>query len=575
MNSLNRVLIQSALMANIVLTGCPSPPESIPADAGSGCAGSLSASEFNTWFEAGEASLNGAVKPANSLNFADRPNCNFYKWSEQMFLWLTSPAPPRYGGGGLVMNTPAFFDVSLPDPSGQRHFVPHTPGTVRAFNLRTAQRGILDLPIILEKNTMRMLEIIPPVVSSAGKQVVLDGDGNEVEVGGFRLDREKRPILLRADGKEIKAPRALLHSIRDKEIPLFERKLNGIDGFQRSELVQKFEFGKNIILIDLAGHFVEIGTGQADGGVVMAQNGSLVYYSITVNNVFALYRTMQGAEVTAGKKFPVSQVDLDRITLFGNAHGQPPLLDPEALAIEIKTSWVEAQGLENAKDFIQMPATVPTYDKSDPNEWVPNGTRTVALAMVGMHIAGSTGAFPENENHGHPEMLWATFEHLSNAPAAEYSYERGAGSPAGNIPQNTAGNWVFCANGATGPFNEMHMRMDLDHIVAIPPFTISPSNILRTMPWGLPGSSSIGNAEVISLNNAVRSLLDPEDIRRNYFHEGTTWTLHGRSTGVIGTGMLENATLETFSQGSSCLACHLPNTTKVSHVFEETGPLFE
>jgi hypothetical protein len=95
------------------------------------------------------------------------------------------------------------------------------------------------------------------------------------------------------------------------------------------------------------------------------------------------------------------------------------------------------------------------------------------------------------------------------------------------------------------------------------------------MPWGLPGSSSIGNAEVISLNNAVRSLLDPEDIRRNYFHEGTTWTLHGRSTGVIGTGMLENATLETFSQGSSCLACHLPNTTKVSHVFEETGPLFE
>jgi len=72
-------------------------------------------------FDSGAVSLNGAVKPANSVLFPDTPNCSFYKWSEQMFLWLTSPAPPKYGSsGGLVMNTPAFFDVSLPDASGQR-----------------------------------------------------------------------------------------------------------------------------------------------------------------------------------------------------------------------------------------------------------------------------------------------------------------------------------------------------------------------------------------------------------------------------------------------------------------------
>ena len=44
-----------------------------------------------------------------------------------------------------------------------------------------------------------------------------------------------------------------------------------------------------------------------------------------------------------------------------------PVIDSEALAIEIKTSWVEAAGLGvDASKFIQMPAIVPTYDKSNP-----------------------------------------------------------------------------------------------------------------------------------------------------------------------------------------------------------------
>jgi len=123
----------------------------------------------------------------------------------------------------------------------------------------------------------------------------------------------------------------------------------------------------------------------------------------------------------------------------------------------------------------------------------------------------------------------------------------------------------------------MRMFMSGDHIVANSPLTIGPSNVLRLMPWGLPGSSASQNAEVISINNTVRSLLDPADVRKNYIHEGTTWTIGGAAPSAgnqVGTNKLENATLETFFQGNNCFTCHSTNTTAVSHVFDETHPLF-
>jgi len=574
-------LALGAIIAALAVAGCNHTQQTLPTDADTSCATALTSTEFNTWFDSGTVSLNGSVKPANSVLFPDVPNCSFYKWSEQMFLWLTSPAPPRYGGsGGLILNTPAFYDVSLPDASGQRHFEPHTTGAIRAFNVRTPKRGVLDLPVVLEKKTLRLLEIIPPVLSASGKQLVMDGDGNEVEVEGVKSVRDNKPVLLTVNGGEIKAPRALLHSKTDKTVHPFEQKLNRFETIDRSELVQKLVFKDKFILLDLFGNFPETEQGQSDGGVLMAQNHSLVYYALTVNNVFVLYRTMLGATVPGGTKFPLTQTDLNAITAFASAHGQPAVIDSEALAIEIKSSWVEAAGLPDANKFIQMKAIVPTYDKTDPDDWKPNGTQTINLALVGMHIVGSTGSTnPSNSNHGHPEMLWATFEHLSNGPSATYTYAK---TPSGttNVPQDTTGNWVFCANGATAPFNEMHMMMggaNGDHIMSNLPLHIGPSNLLRTMPFGLNGSNATGNAEVISINFTVRSLLDPNDVRRNYFHEGTTWTIFGASPTAgnqVGTNKLENTTMETFNQGSNCFACHSTNTTLVSHVFDDTKPLF-
>ena len=567
----------------LIAIGCHT-QQVVPNDAGSSCSqtpNELTAAMFNSWFETGAVSLNGAVKPANSVLFPDVPNCSFYQWSEQMFLWLTSPAPPRYGSNGLVMNTPAFYDVSLPDADGNRHFLPHQNGHIRIFNLRTAQKGGLDLPVVLEKKTLRLLEILPPIISPSGKQLILNKEGNEVEVNTITINKNNQLVLTDDKGNEIQSPRAILQSAKDTTVSLLMKKMRKIDNFDKTTLVQKFTVKEKTFFLDLFGNFHETEQGQADGNVLMAQNGSLVYYSLTVNNVFALYRTMMGASVPAGTKFPITQAELNSITAFAASHGQPPVIDDIALAVEIKCSWIEAAGLPDADKFIKMKAEVPVYDKTNPNNWVPTGaTHVIELAMTGMHVVGSTGSTnAANPNHGHPEMLWATFEHVSNVPSATYDYLNNTGGVT-NVPQNTAGNWLFCSNGSTGPFNQSRMAMGGAsgmEIVALSGHTIGPSDIRREMPWGLNGTNSTGNAEVISTNHTVRSLLNPNDVRNNYIQTGTTWTIFGASPNAgnqVGTNKLSNCTMETFTQGGNCFNCHHTNTTTVSHIFDETLPLF-
>ncbi len=166
------------LLSNLAAWG-----QTIPSDAKANdpsC--TVTAAQFAGWFESGTPSLNGVVRPADSLNFSDQPNCPFYQWAEQMFLALTSPATDC-GGTTHIFDTPAFFDVSSPDASGNRVFITHTcsasGGVNRLLNLRSAQVGGRGLPVIFDK-AGRMLE------------VELRADGPRRESAGLRLGRHKR-----------------------------------------------------------------------------------------------------------------------------------------------------------------------------------------------------------------------------------------------------------------------------------------------------------------------------------------------------------------------------------------------
>jgi hypothetical protein len=564
------MLIATAGVMIVVFAACPPPtpplnPQSLPADANDACP--LSPATFAGWFAPGPVKLDGVVNPANSLAFSNIPNCSFYQWSEQMFLWLTSPAPATYGGGGgRIFDSPAFFDVSPPAADGSRTFLPHTPGLIRVFNLRAAQLGPHRLPVIMDR-TGRMLEIEPP--KSGAPPLVRDVSGQLVEIAHARLEKG-RLTLLDKTGKMIQPQLSAPGKPTDQA------------HVSNAITAQEFIIDRIPIFLDPSLAVVDVEQGQAGGGGVLeAQNGSLVYYATMVNDVYAYFATGVKDGAIAATTFPITAGDLSNITTFASAHGKT-FPDPNALAVEVKSAWVEAAGLSNLSSYITMTATIPTYAQSSATLWTPNGQKTVQLALVGIHVVGSTA--------GHPEMIWSTFEHLANDPRDAYSYINTSNATI-NIPRNTAAIWLFSANNSSGPFNNEHMFFHSPNIEAVsqsppappPPFTISASDTLRSEPFGIAGSNASSNTQVISTNNHVRGMLVGGDVRGNYIMTGATWTAGGAPPDIglqVGTNALTNTTMETYQQGSNCFGCHSGNMlgtsgdNGLSHIFAPLKPLF-
>jgi hypothetical protein len=574
-------------------------------------------SEFNSWFEAGAVSLNGVVKPADSLNFPDNPNCDFYKWSAQMFLWLNSPAPPGYGGGDRIFASPTFYDVS---PRGEyydsngywawaRTLIPHTGGsstTLENMALRPAKPGPHGLPVIRDE-AGRMLEIQRAQFGPTGKTLILNERGEPVEVERITLGGDKRPVFFDRNNREIPGAK-----------PLMQEKLKAVKDLNRELIVQKFAVEQNPVFLNLNGNVVTAAQGQADGSVLMAQNGSLVYYQIMVNDVYAYYVTGVNHGNWTGSSlashFPTKPFELHAIKAFAMTHGRPgpePFPDANALAVEIKTAWVEAAGLADISSYITMNARIPVYNKVNSQLWQRTNTyKVVKMALVAMHVVGSAA--------GHPEMIWATFEHEDNAPNAKYRYNSTSGLKTVNPDFSKA--FLFCAgNPPLANLNKPHMKMNddpngnPDDIIALPGFGISPSNIIRGNAWGAvfgvtpnpaPGvnSDADSNSELISINNSVRGMLNSADPRRRYMLTGATWVIGGGdfddingpgnfgtgNTGIVdgravGTSQLANTTMESYQQAlnttthqttfsttaNNCFNCHLHNTNEVSHIFKD------
>ncbi|MFY9223529.1 MAG: hypothetical protein WAQ98_12720 [Blastocatellia bacterium] len=341
--------------------------------------------------------------------------------------------------------------------------------------------------------------------------------------------------------------------------------------------------------------------GQADGrnAALMGQGEQLVYYSMHVNDVYA-YFAKQNLPVSTTSpytlKFPTTQKELDAIVQYAKKQGVE-IPDPMALAMELKIAWVEVKNGMDTSKYVTMQAEIPTFSKSQDNAvWAHTGKKTALLAMVGMHVVGSVA--------GHPEMIWATYEHDTNTPNAQYSYVNKNGDVITRA-QEISQNMLFAADGSVGPFNQEHMRgvgikeNRALNLVRLGNFAVSPSDTLRLFPWGandqVPNpnvpSAAVSNTEIISINNNIRSMLNGDDVRKNYLLIGATWTKGGVAPSVmplppgttsnqVGTSSLANSTMETYvtkqNNLNNCFACHTgqqtrtgpnTNTVAISHIF--------
>lgn len=331
----------------------------------------------------------------------------------------------------------------------------------------------------------------------------------------------------------------------------------------------------------------EIGeTGQAGGGGVLISQphgetpGSLVYYGIHVNDVYAYFLTGQKNKALkpAATTFPASAADLAAVVDFAKPK---KLVDASALTLELKTSWVKVDTLKEPDSYIQITAEVPTYTPSADNKtWtLDKASETTKLALVGMHVVGTLA--------GHPEFCWATFEHINNAPDAPYYYTKSDGTM-GMKGYDSSGDWVFMKNGGAqaGSNTELaSVDSSTGNIVGAGSSQIGPSNTSRTNPWGNLGNdkaSAADNTDVISINNSVRALLATGDLRKNYVLGGALWTKNGGIPGVAkdpvqkGSLTLANSTMETYHQSINCFVCHSGPSFEafsLSHIYSEIKQL--
>ena len=283
-----------------------------------------------------------------------------------MFLWLTSPAPATYGGGSHVMFSPQFYTVSPEDSSGRRNFIPNSPGRPINMFLRAMELGPHGLPIVMAR-TGQIVEVPheipgqkPPSIRLANGRLI---PGTQVQ--SVRKTEQGTLELLDARGKllapkvlklaPIVRQRALLSA--DRPVPVVPMR-----AFTSAIQARKLVIKGIPIFLDPAGNVIDVEPGQADSGVLISQNGSLIYYIIAVNDVFAFHRTMQGAAVippNTNIAFPTSMADVNAVVSFAASKGHT-IQDPKALAIETKSSWMDASKVPNPNDYIQVEAVVRT-----------------------------------------------------------------------------------------------------------------------------------------------------------------------------------------------------------------------
>jgi hypothetical protein len=446
---------------------------------GIGCP--ISPGEFNGWFVSGSVTPNGMVNPPDNVNFVpdpdpDKRDCSFYQQAAHMFLWVTSPPLFGYRGDSYVFDSSVFYEVS-PGRADQ-------PPVLVAKSFERPKIATVSVP-------KRGPDGGVVVFDDAGKMYgVVQVDRNS-DIGSITIGADGMPDFLDKSGKPIKFP-----TLRDSDgkpivfrMPPATIKVHG-----------------QLFFLAQSGKAIAAGVGQADRDkhVLMMQDttqyNKLVYYLTQVNDVYAYFLTgtQNGKIMPTPKTFPSSQPDLKAVKRYAPGI---PFPDENALIVELKSSWVELPYARDYADYVSIKAQVPDFAMVDNTHWKHKGTlRPATLAMVGMHIAFSV--------KDHPELIWATFEHVNNAPNVRYQYwDRG------NFPSFAP--WSF-SSGGERTANQARMVMDGDDIVAINDKTIGPSDVLRVSPWGTYGAQFTPNRNtpVISTNNNVQGRLIHGDVRK-------------------------------------------------------------
>jgi hypothetical protein len=326
----------------------------------------------------------------------------------------------------------------------------------------------------------------------------------------------------------------------------------GTDQCAQNALTGRASAAKFLLLRDAKPDDFE--TDQADGNPLYDQSGNVLYYN--------MWYSPEECQATS----------------TGFVAG----------TLEIKTAWRV------------LPGPDPSYYTMQAD--IPDGasTEVVTLGLVGFHLVNWTSA--------HPEMIWATFEHKTNAPLCDGSSATSGWSLTSDAaaqcladnPQSSGG--TISTNCASFDFNNPPSGAPTP-----PPNTGAPDEICRLYANGNePGTAVNGNdnaANLLAIQQLNEALIganglltqlpaeNPMAVWKNYEMIGGLWTKDGADSGQPppvpstqgpanpnspqrGSLELTNMTMETYQQGATsavpnCFGCHHFTSTAplgVSHI---------
>ena len=281
-----------------------------------------------------------------------------------------------------------------------------------------------------------------------------------------------------------------------------------------------------------------------DENPLIAQSGQMTQFDIRMNRSFYNYIVQNQLWNTKGFNALCTAINPP-------TEKQDPQ-DPLG-SLELKTAW-----LPMACD----PRT---------NQYVCSSDRKYGL--VGFHLVQKIS--------DHQEWIWATFEHVGNAPdcsaldsqnplGGPWTYYNGKHQPCGGPGQ------PVCSAALCSPACNVFQQ------------TGGPSNVCRQTPIASDGTTGTGGGPlVVNLNQSVHSLLtNPQLLAlKNYNLVGTLWFKPGLTAPpakgsknppdgqiFIGSTELANTTMETYLQSTNCYSCHV--TASFTFDYNKPGTAF-
>ena len=316
--------------------------------------------DFKAWFKDNDVKKDGQVKPANSLAFQSTSECAFYRWSEQMFLWLTSPLSQ----GRYTFNSSEFFGVDSPGGTD------NTRKLIRQND--PLQKGIGASIALTEK-------IPSVVVDSTGKARPVVTLARPADAASPFLDKSNKAVNFKSIAATVEGKPLLLD--RFNKALDFKEALNGAPAITGPS-AGTVNLANETALVDGEQHllttegavvfFKPAETNQATNDVLIAKNGAIVFYLLHVNDVFAYFKIGVGTgAIPAQQQLPSDLSALDLTEAFAKTAPPPDKKesfgDRVALAMELKSSWIDLDTLPVAarKNYLTIKAEIPVYQATE------------------------------------------------------------------------------------------------------------------------------------------------------------------------------------------------------------------